>query len=387
MPDTFFHQTTGPTGRPMTLELPANTDPELVESVRSAMLEIRQRASIASEPANLGFAPYMAFSLGYTMPRHEWLDWAIPFYRPEYDGNLEAGVGPENVFIWVTPDDYLVRQDTRSTDTSTIGMHQRSVERQDYKLAPYDWAGFSTRQQRANWSSMSQRFDFVGLQQSVAASTIEIDLAHQYATYLLDTANYEAGHVVTIGAGNEWDTANGDLRATLGAMVLKVADAAHGRPEDVRVTMSTHAMRAAIQAPDIADKLKYVDRSTLGQITPEAVSAVSGYLFGAQVRAFNPTSVTVTGSGTTRAPLLSDAAIVTYAGTGAPMDGALVPDRLGTRLVGPVRLGYSRLGTARPVIRIPERHDLELYPHTRQEVLADPYNAHKALVLNTSAAI
>lgn len=122
---------------------------------------------------------------------------------------------------------------------------------------------------------------------------------------LLDSATYPAGHVVTIGGGDEWDTANGDSKTDVGAAAAAVAAATGLMTEDLVVALAKDSYEAA--------KLDPVFLAARQNIRNDGITAqeLARYWDVKRVDVYNAVEKDSAGA---IVPMYSDKAVVYYEG-------------------------------------------------------------------------
>ena len=146
----------------------------------------------------------------------------------------------------------------------------------------------------------------------LARRIVTMDIEREIRDMVIDSANYPVAHVQTLGAGSEWNSAGGDSRANVRALMSQIISAIPVMPEDLIMFLPLASLEAALDDPQFLAARHNFSTDTAG---PDALARYWGI---GRVWSGNPVDKDET-TGVV-GPMYPDVAILYYPGEGASFD-------------------------------------------------------------------
>lgn len=212
--------------------------------------------------------------------------------------------------------EWMARKNTRRAESAPYGTSAPTPSTGETELDRYGWATFADVRTFNNADSkFNLQTVFSGFSQKIVRKNFEWDMAEVLGN-VTPGATYKAGHITTLGAGDEWDDATVPLtpKQTVTALVKLICAEAGCNPRDLR-GYGSQATYHALMAN--ADFQTWNRGQVARQDDPTEAAAIGRYFGIGPVMFENAVGVNSSGTFTT---LFSDVFIVFLPGVGGEYD-------------------------------------------------------------------
>lgn len=148
--------------------------------------------------------------------------------------------------------------------SAEIRSSRYSTTQDDDKLGRYTYAYEADQAEIANAIGLDVPSDCAFLAQAVVENVIE----KEFAEIITAAATYDAGHVVTIAGGNEWDAAGGDSKANINTVAAAISADTRIPISELSVFLPQESYNAALSDPVLLAQLQALE---IGSITTETL--------------------------------------------------------------------------------------------------------------------